>query len=108
MVKGSRGEREASWESPFIFCKGSGLSAGGNGQGFSTGVTRIFAPDPDHSGNSVGAVLEPRRDCRKEAGPGHQSCLAEKGDRTASGQGHGHEVDVRGVSPGSFDPGQIS
>ena len=103
---GKQGE-EASWENAFIFCKESGLSAGGNGQGFSTGATRIFAPDTDHSGNSVGAVLEPR-DCRQDAGPGHQTCWAGKGDRTASGQGHGREVDVLGVGPGSFDPGQIS
>lgn len=44
---GKQGE-EASWASAFIFCKESRLSAGGNGQGFTT-----FAPDTDHSGNNV-------------------------------------------------------
>ena len=90
--EGKQGE-EASWDSPFIFCKESGLSARGNGQGFSTGVRIIFVLDTDHSGDSTGAVPEPR-DCRQEVGPGHQTCSAEKGDRTASGQGHGREVDV--------------
>ena len=64
----------------FIFCKEPGLSAGGNGQGFSTEETRIFAFDTDHSGNSVGAVLE-QRDYRQEAGPRHQTCSMEKGEQ---------------------------
>lgn len=72
--------QEASGESPFIFCKESALSAGGNGQAFSTGVTRRFASDTGHSGSSVGAVME-RRDCRQEAGPGYQTGSVEEGNR---------------------------
>ena len=57
MVEGSS-ERRPAGESPFIFCKKSGLSAGGNEWSFSTGVKRIFAFETDHSGISMGAVLE--------------------------------------------------
>lgn len=63
--------------------------------------------ETDHSGNSVGAVLE-CRDYKQEAGAGYQNCSVKKGDRTALGQGHGFEFDALGVSPRSFDAGQIS
>ena len=43
----------------------------------------------------------------RKQGQGTRPAPWRRENRTASGQGHGHEFDVLGVSPGLFDWGQV-